>query len=388
MTRKILFLGGNIVKFDADPIRVYNILSSLNLDRPLLIAMTSLRLYHNRRKQFNEIKKKFNDINVDINIVPRIPVFLFIFVVTAIIRNKCDVIYSFNFTPTLIGAVAKLLTARKLICDLGGIIADERVSAGIWGKNSFRYKVSKILEKISIEYCDHVVVVSNTFKEYLLERYKIKSIEVIPSCVNEDRFFFDIGKKETMRNRFYLNDKLVIVFSGSFAPWDLAKEIIDYFERLKKKIPNAHFLILTTNKEKILGMILERGLQKNDFTILSLPFDKVPEYLLMGDIALLFRSNSIVHRVGSPMKFAEYLACGLPIIGNDGLGELCKVLEDNKVGAIVDFNNEAKTEKAINDLLNSLLNEREILRQRCIDLATKQFSYKRYLDTYIKLYEN
>jgi len=388
MTRKILFLGGNIVKFDADPIRIYNILSSLNLNRSLLIAMTSLRLYLNRRKQFNAIKKKFNEISVDIKIIPRIPIFMCTFVIMAIFRNKYDVIHSFNFTPTLVGSLAKFFTGKKLICDLGGLIADERVSAGIWGKKSFAYKVSKILEKISIEYCDHVIVVSNTFKEYLLERYKINSIEVIPSCVNENRFFFDIEKREKMRNRFNLNDKIVIVFSGSFAPWDLSEKIIDYFEKLKNKITNAHFLILTINKEKILEMALNRGLKKNDFTLLSLPFDEVPEYLLMGDIALLFRSNSIVHRVGSPMKFAEYLACGLPIIGNDGLGELCKVVEDNKVGAIVDFDKEAKNEKVINDLLNSILNERESLRQRCIDLAVEQFSYKRYLDTYLTLYEN
>src|ERR1035438_214245 len=92
------------------------------------------------------------------------------------------------------------------------------------------------LFRSAVEYCDHVLVVSNTFKAYFLERYKINSIEVIPSCVNENRFIFDLEKRELMRNKFNLKDKLVVVFSGSFAPWDLSFEIISFFENLKKKI--------------------------------------------------------------------------------------------------------------------------------------------------------
>lgn len=388
VNKEVLFLGGNIIKFDADPIRVYNILSSLPINNSTLIALTSMKLYFSKRKEFLQIKNIFDNINVNLKIIPRIPFFLFFYLIIHIIKNKTKIIHSFNYFPSIIGILLKFFTRIKLICDFGGIIPDERISSGIWKANSLKYKISKFFEKIIIENCDHVIVVSNTFKEYFNDQYKINSIVVIPSCINENRFFFDIEKREMMRKRFNLNDKIVVVFSGSFAPWDLSKEIIDYFVKLKKKITNAHFLILTMNKGKISGMILDRGLQKNDFTILSLPFDEVPDHLLMGDIALLFRSNSIVHRVGSPMKFAEYLACGLPIIGNDGLGELCKVVEDNKVGAIVDFDKDAKNEKVINDLLNSILNERESLRKRCIDLAVEQFSYKRYLDTYLTLYEN
>jgi len=386
--RKVLFIGGNIIRFDATYKRVYNILSSFNLDSGIMIAMTSPMIYFSNKYNQYSIKKIFRDINVEIKILPRFPIFLLIYTITTILLKGIDNIHCFSFTPTLLGSVVKFFTRKKLITHLGGIIADERVSVGIWNQGDYRYKISKFLEKLSLEYCDHVLVVSQTFKDYLQERDKINSIIVIENCVNEKRFFFNIEKRDYMRNKYNLNDKLVVVFSGSFAPWDYPKEIINSFIEIKRKITNAHFLILTMSKDKISEMILERGIPKDDFTILSLPFDQVPAHLMMGDIALLFRSNSIVHRVGSPMKFAEYLACGLPIIGNDGLGELSKIVEDNKVGAIVDFDNEAQTGNVINEFLTLFLHDRESIRQRCIDIAVGQFSYKHYLNIYLKLYES
>jgi glycosyltransferase involved in cell wall biosynthesis len=389
LKKKVLFLAGNIIKLDANPIKTYDMLFRVcpYLDNSILIAFVEPSLFCNNSIGIKKTFEKFNSIGIDFKILPRLPLLMSLYIIIIIFLKRIEVIHAVGHSATFLGVVAKLFTGRKLISDFGGIVPDERVNAGIWEKNSLKYKISKFLEKTAVEYCDHVLVVSNTFKAYFLERYKINSIEVIPSCVNENRFIFDLEKRELMRNKFNLKDKLVVVFSGSFAPWDLSFEIISFFENLKKKINNIHFLILTPNKDRIWGMIMERGLKQDDFTIISLSFDEVPNYLLIGDVALLFRHNSIVHRVGSPMKFAEYLACGLPIIGNDGLGELCQIVINNRVGAIIDFDDKTKTEKIIDDLLNILFHERESLRQRCINIAIEQFSYKRFLNNYLNLYE-
>ncbi len=44
----------------------------------------------------------------------------------------------------------------------------------------------------------------------------------------------------------------------------------------------------------------------------------------------------------SPTKLAEYLACGLPIIANRGVGDVDKLIEENGVGVLLeDFSKES-----------------------------------------------
>ena len=40
----------------------------------------------------------------------------------------------------------------------------------------------------------------------------------------------------------------------------------------------------------------------------------VPRHLMAADVAVLWREDNIVNQVASPVKFAEYVCCGLPVI--------------------------------------------------------------------------
>jgi len=62
--RKVLFIGGNIIRFDATYKRVYNILSSFNLDSGIMIAMTSPMIYFSNKYNQYSIKKIFRDFYV------------------------------------------------------------------------------------------------------------------------------------------------------------------------------------------------------------------------------------------------------------------------------------------------------------------------------------
>ena len=47
---------------------------------------------------------------------------------------------------------------------------------------------------------------------------------------------------------------------------------------------------------------------------------------------MLIRENTVTNQVASPTKFAEYLACGLPVIISDNLGDYSVFVETNGCG--------------------------------------------------------
>ena len=67
--------------------------------------------------------------------------------------------------------------------------------------------------------------------------------------------------------------------------------------------------------------------------------NEVAGYLIAADYGFLVRENSITNRVASPVKFAEYLACGLKILISKDLGDFTEFVERNNLGLVVSESN-------------------------------------------------
>ena len=114
-------------------------------------------------------------------------------------------------------------------------------------------------------------------------------------------------------------------------------------------------------------------------------FTEMPDYLLMSDIGLLVRVPSVISEVASPVKFAEYLAGGVPVIAYPNIGDTQKMIDQNQVGIVIDPKDDAVTEKQIASFLNQLDNH-NIIAIRCRAAATNHLSWENYLDLYFQVY--
>jgi glycosyltransferase involved in cell wall biosynthesis len=65
---------------------------------------------------------------------------------------------------------------------------------------------------------------------------------------------------------------------------------------------------------------------------MPVPSDQVALYLSAGDLGLLPRRPSLVNQVASPVKFAEYLAAGLPVLTNQGVGDYSELVHREGIG--------------------------------------------------------
>lgn len=79
----------------------------------------------------------------------------------------------------------------------------------------------------------------------------------------------------------------------------------------------------------------QRNINDSTFSIRSVPAREVPSYLSAADAGIAFIKPCFSKLASSPTKNGEYLACGLPLILNAGIGDSDALINDWGVGTLV-----------------------------------------------------
>jgi glycosyltransferase involved in cell wall biosynthesis len=101
----------------------------------------------------------------------------------------------------------------------------------------------------------------------------------------------------------------------------------------------------------------------------------------------LFFIRPVFSKTGSaPTKLGEFLGCGIPCLGNAGVGDYAAILEGERVGvALRDFS-AAEKEAGVKRLLE-LLRDPQV-RERCTSAARLHFSADKGAQDYDRLYRS
>jgi len=167
-----------------------------------------------------------------------------------------------------------------------------------------------------------------------------------------------------------IDGRIVFVYSGSTVDWQLPAVTVALFKKIKEMIPEAFLLFLTNNLSCARKYFKE--IDKGDYLLISLPNSEVPAYLNAADIGILLREKNLVNFVASPIKFGEYLCCGLPVIISSGIGDTEEIIERHGIGRLIDLK-DLNIEK--NDLIQLLDN---INRERIEKIGKELFSVESY----------
>lgn len=293
-------------------------------------------------------------------------------------------------------AMAMALWARrfsrfKVIFDIRGLMAEEYADAGIWTERSLPFRLIKSLERASIRRADQIVVLTERMRDWLIAQ-KLKSaaqIEVIPCCVDFSRFEEGhAGAVETSAPRLP-GDRFEVVYAGSLVGLYLVEEVGRFFRAIKTQRPEAFLRILSISPPEHGATELKRaGLDENDFEISAVPPADVPAYLRRASLGVSFRKSTFAQIAASPTKIAEYLAAGLPVVCNAGIGDMDELVEREQVGVVLrDLDDDAYRMAAAQAL--ALADDVEV-RQRCLKVAHDHFDLKtiggrRYVGLYQRL---
>jgi glycosyltransferase involved in cell wall biosynthesis len=299
-------------------------------------------------------------------------------------QNQVDVLHARSHVPVAMALLAQALGAScRLIFDIRGLMAEEYRDAGIWRENSLPFRAVKKVEALGIRKADQIVVLTRKFRDWLVsQRLKpAEQIEVIPCCVDLSSAP-DGGKELTPLDRFE------VVYAGSVTGLYLLEEMGRFFLEIQKLRPDAFFRVLThSSKESTERVLRSLGLKSEDFDISSVPPSDVPHWLRRARLGLSFRKPTFSQIAASPTKIAEYLASGLPVVCNDGVGD-AEFIDQNRVGITMSAL-DSKTFSEAAARVMSLLDDPQ-LRERCLQTARSNYDLDevgrtRYLRVYRRL---
>lgn len=296
--------------------------------------------------------------------------------------EKIDVLHARSHVSTLMAVLAKDISRKspKILFDIRGFMPEEYTDAGVWKKNGVLFRGVKAVESWLLKKADGFVVLTEKAREILFPESSEtgfdkhgRPVEVIPCCVDLQRFENGTsGTRQLIRQKYNLENRRVIAYVGSFGGWYLTDEMTEFFRTAKEQDPSTFAMILTQSKpEEVFDSLKQKGLTEDDFLITKVAPSEIPKYLSASDMAISFIKVCYSKLSSSPTKIAEYLAKGIPIITNRGIGDVAEVIEKDRVGVVIDNFDAGSYLRALNEV--DKLRASTDLQTNCRVSARKRF---------------
>jgi glycosyltransferase involved in cell wall biosynthesis len=305
-------------------------------------------------------------------------------------QNRIEMVHARSHIAATIAMALKKHSPLKMIFDVRGLMADDYVDANHWREGGIPYRLTKTMERRALQASDGVVTLTErvwpVIKDWEGLRDREVIHEVIPCCADLELFRFSEEERAQAKERLNLQDRFVLVYSGSVGGWYLADKMADFFVELARMRPNSHFLWLTGGPGSLIEKLMsERGLNADQFTVCDVrPLD-VPMYLAAADVGIAFYKSALSRLATSPVKLAEYLACGLPVVINAGVGDSDTLISAERVGAVVQCFDETEYREVLSTIEVMMCTE---ARQRARKVAEQFFDVRRVgVERYARLYE-
>lgn len=279
-----------------------------------------------------------------------------------------DVLHARAHMPMAMAMLAATANTR-LIFDLRGLMAEEYRDAGVWTEKSLPFRFVKKLERYGLKRADQVVVLTRHLREWLISEglAAAETIEVIPCCVDQGRF--DAASFGADSNR---SERFEVIYAGSLVGLYMVEEMGRFFATIKERRPNAFLRILSVSPpEQGADLLRQAGLSADDFWIGAVQANEVPSYLRRASLGISFRKPTFAQIAASPTKIPEYLAAGLPVVSNAGIGDMDTLLEGERVGVVVRNFTTAEYARAA-EVAYALANDANV-RTHCVEVARRHF---------------
>jgi glycosyltransferase involved in cell wall biosynthesis len=212
--------------------------------------------------------------------------------------------------------------------------------------------------------------------------------EVVPCCADLELFKFRQEDRDRRRKELGVGERFVLVYSGSIDGWYLTEPMADFFAEVLRRRPDAHFLwLLPSGHRRVETLMQDRGVAPGNYTLLAASSRDVPSYLSASDVGLALIKPCFSKLASSPTKTAEYLACGLPIIMNAGIGDSDSLIIQENVGALIHNFEQQDYARAVVEI-EGFAGQAEQTRRRARATAAKLFDLRVVgIKRYTRLYE-
>ncbi len=287
------------------------------------------------------------------------------------IQYRIDIIHTRSYVPQVIAYLARFFLKQRIVFDMRGFMIDEYREAGLIRSNAL-YAFGKKLESTLLNIPQDIIVLTHRHKEELGRSYlkRKNAVRVIPCSINMDTFIPNPDKYQARKKRG-LPEGHILVYSGTLGSWYKLDEMLRFFEVFATVSGNATFLILTHSPRALVERALQGAPYASRVIVKDIPHADMPVWVSCADSGIAFYLPSYSRCATSPVKVAEYLACGLPIVMSDGIGDMSGYVTQFGLGVTVARYAQEEYRVAAAELMR-------LCREPARRAAIRDFAYRHY----------
>lgn len=296
-----------------------------------------------------------------------------------VLRHRIGIVHARSYVPAVMALVLKRFTGARFVFDMRGFWADERVDGGLWPRGGRLHRLAKWFERRFLLRADHVVSLTGAAVremarfDYLQGR--LPPISVIPTCADLERFAPTVAPP----------GDFVLGYVGSAGTWyrfDLAAR---GFAMLRALCPGASLLILNRGEHDYIRERLEAaGVPAAAVELRSAQHREVAAQMARMHAGIFFIKSAFSKQASAPTRLGEFLGCGVPCLGNAGVGDMADLLEGERVGVALRALDETSLRAGLERLL--ALAAEPGIRERCADAARRHFALEAGVARYRTIY--
>jgi glycosyltransferase involved in cell wall biosynthesis len=281
-------------------------------------------------------------------------------------RCQIDILHAHGYKANAYGLRASQNTAVKTIA-----------TSHSWPGRTLRLRTYTLLDWIQLRRFDHVCAVSEDGRHALLRALVPESkITVVPNGIDYEKFS---GGCPILKSAPQFKERLLIGYVGRLAPEKNLHALIAALKELVLTFPFVALVLCGEGPERaaLQDLANRLGIDGN-VCFLGRRSDLADVYASFDLFVLPSLSE------GMPLSLLEAMAAKIPVVATR-VGEVPKILEEGKIGMLVDPGSRQELESALRHLV---LNpeERLSLGQAGFDAVRSKYSSELMAQTYLSIY--
>lgn len=230
-------------------------------------------------------------------------------------RRKRYVLIDVNTLPDFLifAAIPGRWFGAKLVLDMHEITPEFYMSKYGVASDSWLIRFIKYLERISFDFADQVITISEPIQDLLIQRGlpPSKSV-VVMNAADEARF----GSRTNQLDARGVSDTFVMMYHGTLTPIYGLDIAIEAFGMAHSEMPGSEMWILGsgTEEDALARLIRARGLDTKVKLLGSVPSSEIPNWLGKCDVGILPIRRDVFLEFAFPNKLPEFIITGKPVL--------------------------------------------------------------------------
>ncbi|MGZ5050858.1 MAG: glycosyltransferase family 4 protein [Methylobacter sp.] len=223
-----------------------------------------------------------------------------------------------------------------------------------------------LLYRIVLPRADHVFVQSRQM-QLDVARHGIAMTKMTPVPMGVDMETVNPEAIQRIEDRQF-EGKRVVAYLGTLGQLRRIEVLFQMLAKIRERIPNIMLALVGDSEDAAHRVWLEQeavrlGVDANVLWTGWLPNTDAWSYMRAAEIGLSPIPRGYLLDMGSPTKAVEYMALGLPVVGNDNPDQM-EIIEESGAGKCVPLQGEALAEVVVELLEDQVLMRRMGVRGR------------------------